>query len=311
MIFDQAFFDEHQGTLLGYLNSPVGAVVRRSLWVPDRRPLIKVTPESYHVLLPDGRVRAILHATNQHAQALQKNYRYMWEVLHWWDLRIANRLLPAWNVGFDSYSSQPDGTAGVDTYLHSGSPTTNNGTDTSLRIGEHSAATAVFRTLIKFNFSSVTPPVVTSSIVFSMWLYANEASVSGTFPLYRQKRDWVEDQATWNIWKTSNNWATAGGFDASDCEQTAVATGITLAAAEGAGEKQWTGWTTTSLDAMINGTFTNNGFMGKATTEVDNGHVFRSSDYTTAGERPKLAFTYVPAISIPVIMHQLRQQGIS
>ena len=297
MKFNSDFFVENQDTLLKCLNSPIGWVIRNGLWVEDKHNLIvKITPDSVHRRLPDGRIRVNLFTTDQHAQAIRKNCKPIWDALHWWDLRFANKFMPAWNAGFDSYSSQPDGTAGLDTWIQSSAPTTNQGTATQIIVGESDAAAATYRSLIKFDFTSITPPVTTSSVVFSLWQFAESSSNTRTFQIYRQLRDWVETQATWNIWKTSNNWATAGGFDAADCEQTGIAS-LSLSSTEAAGEKQWTNWTTASLDAMINGSFTNNGFMVKADTELNDAHNFRSSDYATAGNRPKLAFTYTPVTS--------------
>lgn len=247
-------------------------------------------PDAAHFLLPDGQIKVILYSNKQYAQALHRNYKPLWEMLHWWDMRLANRFIPAWNAGFDTYSSQPDGTAGLDTYIQNNAATTNNDGDTRLFVGEFNSAASVLRTLIKFDFSTITPPVVTSSVIFSLWVDTDVSSNARDFKIYRQKRDWVENQATWNIWKTSNNWSTAGGFHSDDCEQTEISS-RSMTATE-TGEKQWTSWTTTLLDEMINGAFTNNGFLIKADTEVDDGYAFRSSDHATAGERPKLVINY-------------------
>lgn len=288
-MFDLDFFREHQNPLLDVLNSSLGGAVRRSLWIPDRRHrIVMLTPNAAHVLLPDGQYRAILYSNPQYGQALWRNYKPLWEALHWWDMRWANRFMPAWNAGFDTYSSQPDGTAGLDTTISSSAPTTNYGTSTGTYVGESGGN--IDRTLIKFNFSSITPPVSVSVATLSLWLYDDLSSNARSFRVYRQKRDWVESEATWNIWKTSNNWSTAGGFHTDDCEQTDIGS-RSMSSSESAGEKQWT-LTNAALAEMINGTFTNKGFLMKADTESADSYGFRTSDYGTAGERPKLVMTY-------------------
>lgn len=295
-MFNADFFHEHQKALLGFLNSNIGGAVRRSLWIPEYKNLVvKLSPNAAHVILPNGSVKAVLYSNKQYSQALHRNYKPLWEALHWWDMKLANKFLPAWNAGFDTYSSQPNDTAGLDNYIVQVLPTTNLGTNATLSVGEsNTGSNDTRRILIKFDFSSITPPVTTSSVVFSLWQFTRESSNARDFKIYRQKRDWSETQSTWNIWKTSNNWSAAGGFHADDCEQTSIAS-LNLSATEAAGQKQWTGWTTSSVDEMINGSWTNNGFMIKADTELNDAQFFRSSDYATAGERPKLEITYLPS----------------
>lgn len=298
-MFDKFFFTERQEVLLRALNHPLGGwAMRRGMWIPDRRnEIVKVTPESVHVLLPDGRICATIYSNKQFAQALNRNYKPLWEVLHWWDMRIANRLFPAWNAGLDTYSSQPDGTGGLDNYIVSDVATTNLGTSATLSCGESNTGASTRRILIKFDFSSITAPVLVGNAALSLWQFSEESSNARDFKIYRQKRDWVETQSTWNIWKTSNNWSTAGGFHSDDCEQTAICS-LNLGSAEGAGEKQWREWTLTSLDDMISGAWTNNGFMIKADTESNDAQFFRSSDYGTAGERPRMLMFYAPLVGI-------------
>lgn len=185
-----------------------------------------------------------------------------------------------------TYTLQPDGTAGLDTYLQSSTPTTNRGGNTVFYVGELTSGADTLRTLIKFDLSGIPASEVCTSATLSLWHTLNDASNTRTMRVYRQLRDWVETQATWNIWKTSNNWATAGGFNAADCEQTDIGS-RSFVAAEANGEKQWT-LTASKIEEMYDGAFTNNGFMIKNDTEANDAHEFRSSDSGTAGERPKL-----------------------
>jgi hypothetical protein len=292
MVFDRHFFSEHQKPLLSYINSPISRLIRRGMQIDDvHNPIIKITPKSVHALLPDGQTRTTIYSNPQYAQALHKSYKPIWEAMHFWDMRFANRFMPAYNLGFDTYTSQPDSTAGLDTTISSSTPTTNYGTTALTYIGH--AGTNTDRTLIKMDLSSIPSGNVGSAATFSLWLFDDLSSNVRDFRIYRTKRDWVEAQATWNIWKTSNSWSTAGGFHADDCEQTDIGS-RSMTATESVGEKQWT-MTVSALQEMWNGTFTNNGFLFKADTESSDSYGFRASDYATAGERPKLVITHASA----------------
>jgi hypothetical protein len=186
---------------------------------------------------------------------------------------------------------QPDPTAGLDTFIKKDDANSNNGTSTALWIGSVST-TGVYRTLIKFSLTGIPSGAMITSA--SLMLYMNEAhsNVSNTCKVYRQKRAWTEAGATWNKYDGENSWGTAGGFGEADCEQTEIGS-----AAYTSGEAA--GWKTMALTAakiqeMIDGTFTNNGFLLKMVTEDSSYYSHRSSDYTTdTSLRPKLVIEYV------------------
>lgn len=274
-------------TFLPYLNSSLGFLFRRALCIPDfKHHVVKLTPEACHLHLGGDQYRAILYANRQFMQAAYSNLDWFMRSLHHWD-KIA---YPALNMGFDTYTSQPDETSGIDTTLDDSNPTTNYGTGAGLGAGESNASTSVYRSLIKFDFSSISWLAVINSATLSIWLFANAASNTRTCRVYRQKRAWVETQATWNVYSTGNSWQTAGGFGPNDCEQTDIGS-RSLAAAESSGEKQWT-LTASAVEAMVNGGWTNNGFLLKNDYEVNDQHSFRASAYTTSSERPKLVMDY-------------------
>jgi hypothetical protein len=190
-----------------------------------------------------------------------------------------------------TYTSQPDETNGVDTFIDSAFPTTNFVTAADVRAGEDNTSGAeVCRILIKFDLSSIPADAIVSSAVLSLWQSSERSGNTRTFRVFRQKRDWVESQATWNIYKTSNNWQTAGGFGADDCEQTDIGS-LSMTGTEGAGEKQFN-LTASAIQEMISGAFVNNGFLIKTDTESDDMQLFRSATDGTSSLRPKLTVTY-------------------
>lgn len=80
-----------------------------------------------------------------------------------------------------------------------------------------------------------------------------------------------------------------------DCEQTDIGN-LAFAGDEAVGEKQWA-LTASEIQEMISGgVWTNNGFLIKADTESDDMQLFRSSDYATAGERPKISVDFTPPL---------------
>jgi hypothetical protein len=168
----------------------------------------------------------------------------------------------------------------------------NSGTSPQAHIGNGGAGTGIQRQLIKFDLSSIPSNAIVTSAVLSLWLYYDQANQVSTVTCYRQLKAWVESQATWNIWKTGSNWTTAGGFDAADCEQAGIGS-RNMTASESAGEKQWV-LNPSKVQEWISGTLTNNGLLMKSEAETDRDYyAYRSSDYTTAEQRPKLVIEYL------------------
>ena len=65
--------------------------------------------------------------------------------------------------------------------------------------------------LQRFDLSSLpTGSVHRATLSIYEWQRGHQHNL--VFSRIRSARDWVENQATWNIWKTSNNWTTAGAL---------------------------------------------------------------------------------------------------
>lgn len=185
---------------------------------------------------------------------------------------------------------QPDGTAGVDTSITSGAPTTNNGTATTLNLGDRNDQVNARRVLIKFDLSTLPSDATITSAVLSLFCITDFSSNARTYRVYRLKRAWVESQATWNIYSTGNNWSTAGGFHVDDCEQTDIGSRAFSATETLNQFKDFALTPTTKADLDLG-----NGWLIKADTETDDGYNFDSSDGATAGQRPKLVIEYTEA----------------
>jgi RHS repeat-associated protein len=124
-------------------------------------------------------------------------------------------------------------------------------------------------------------------------MYNEVSTKDRTLRVYRLLRTWDEASATWNQASSGANWQTAGADGSTDRESTAIGSRA-FASNESTGEKQF------SLDAAkvqewISGGLENRGMIVIADTERDDQYYFRSSDYTTASQRPKLVIVYTLA----------------
>ena len=207
---------------------------------------------------------------------------------------------------------QPDATAGKDTIMLSDGPTYNYGTHSIVSIGERIDTASVRRALVAFDLSTV--PASFTSATLSLYCTLDLSTEARTYRIYRQKRAWVEGTrasvvdnpptgATWNRYDTTNNWATAGGFGADDCEQTAIGT-RDFTASETLNEFKDFAFTPTTKDDLDLG----NGWLIKADTETNDCYVFVSSDGATASERPKLVVEYTTGVATRQFMFYQRQR---
>lgn len=201
-----------------------------------------------------------------------------------------------------SINLQPDATDGVDTMLQDAGGATNNaGVLANVDVGKDNVGgfLRVRRTLIKFNLTTLPADAIVGAATLSLYLTTDWCTSGQTFSVYRQKRAWVEGTradindapptgATWARYDTVNNWTTAGGFHADDCEQVSIGDRA-MGAAEALNEfKAWTlsPTTKTALDL-------GNGWMVKCVGEGNaSGYRFNSSDHAAANTRPKLDITY-------------------
>lgn len=193
-----------------------------------------------------------------------------------------------------TYTSQPDGTAGLDTFLRSSTPTTNNSTQTGMYTGEINGDAYEDVILLKFDFSSIPTGAVITSATLSLWHFIKATANNANIKIYRCLRDWVEAQATWNIFATSNNWGTAGAKNAStDVDSVNMLGSLDFVVAETFAEKQWS-LNVTEMTKFFNGTYPNYGFVitPNLASNSNNQYGFRSSDYSVANERPKLVMDY-------------------
>jgi hypothetical protein len=179
-----------------------------------------------------------------------------------------------------------DATTYKDTDISLSSPTTNYGSDTTFYTGNYDSGTSTDRTLIQFAVSSIPGDPVLDTVTFSIYVTADYCGYARTVRVYRLKRDWVESQATWNIYSTGNSWQTAGAAGADDRESTDIGSRA-FSESESSGYKDFT-LTPTSKSALDLGY----GWIVKTDTESLDMYEYASSDNATTSRRPKLVVVY-------------------
>mgnify|MGYP001408383187 CR=1 FL=1 len=118
--------------------------------------------------------------------------------------------------------------SGKDNTLEENSATNNWGSLTFIRIGTYSGFTK--RGIIDMSLSALPSGCVISTATLSLYWFSHgtwDSPAGETITVYKIRRaDWVEAEATWNIYKTSNNWGTAGCANtANDIDTSITGTG--------------------------------------------------------------------------------------
>lgn len=183
--------------------------------------------------------------------------------------------------------SQPDETAGKDTSLHSGAPTTNYGTTDQLYTGSYDGSN--FEHLIQPDFSSIPSTATVTSA--TMRLVVRIACLAASRTIYWRAilQPWTESEATWNIRSTGNNWTTAGCRSDGNDRQAATMGTATIASTDTPG----TTYDDIALDTAVaqdwvDGSLTNNGMVGQDSADsagATASHYYASAA-STADDRP-------------------------
>lgn len=179
---------------------------------------------------------------------------------------------PAW-----AESIQPNATIGKDSYIVSGSPNTNYGTDTTMYVVADTR-----RSVIQFDLSGL-PAGITNVTSANLTLFlTNFGSGTPYVAVYRITRDWTETGVTWNNATASQAWTTAGGdFSATEWANISLS-----------GTGYYTFPITQLVNATVNGTYANQGWMLRSTITGTGTNQFASSDNTNSTRWPELDIAY-------------------
>lgn len=179
-------------------------------------------------------------------------------------------------------------------FFDGNSPTSNYDFAPQLDVGEYNAGSEKRRSLVGFTIPKRIKGCEVVSATFRIYLSTSALSSNNrTIRAYRVKRAWVENQCTWNIYATGNNWGTAGCSNTtSDRDSTAIGTRA-YSASEAAGYKDFT-LTASLVQGWLDETFANNGIILISDSEVDDMQRHQGS---TDANPPQLVINYKPTAS--------------
>lgn len=201
--------------------------------------------------------------------------------------------VPTNSPGVQTLILQPNGATGIDAYMLNTSATSNYGNATDMGVGENNdTANKYAHGLIKFDLSSLPANATIVSATLSLWTSGDLSNTNRTIQVYRLKTPFVEGQVNWNRSASGVNWQVAGAKGAKDKETNAIGSVLILANESLNTEKQ-IGLDPAKIQELVNGTYTNNGFILIADTELDDRFNYKTSDTSNAVQRPKLVIQYV------------------
>lgn len=114
MLFDQAWFLRHQRALLATLNAPIiGGELRAALAIRRHDVgaewrMVGLLPHAYAVRRADGSITADFRTHPKYAKRLYHEWLPLWRAMHAWDRFVAEPLIPAFDLGFNSLPFFPD-----------------------------------------------------------------------------------------------------------------------------------------------------------------------------------------------------------
>lgn len=184
-----------------------------------------------------------------------------------------------------------------DTFIRQDTATTNNDASVALLIGEmNSGVGRITRGLIKIDWSLVPANKLLISQELLLTPTADLADNASAINAHRILRDTNSAQATYNIWKTSNNWGTAGCKNSTTDYDGAKPLGIGSIIASPTLNVQLTAFTFTDMDEMnklYDGTYTDNGIVLFTTAELNDCIQYASQNHATPSFRPVVRTTYI------------------
>lgn len=171
-----------------------------------------------------------------------------------------------------------------DTTLHSWFPFTNYGESTNLALRSGDISTA----LLKFDLSPLPGDALVAQATLRLYVLSYQDQHNLTIAAYSVNRPWSEREATWNLATKTTSWSVPG------CNGVpADRAGTGSDPVEISGGDKWVVLDVTDLvQAWIEGTASNNGFVIKTMPGVSVERRLASSEYPNTALRPVLQVVY-------------------
>ncbi len=213
---------------------------------------------------------------------------------------IAVLVLPHYGAAASFVLGAGSGSEADATYINEAATSGNYGSNTRLWLGGTSSGNDAYLLL---NWPALKDSLVNRTVdACSLFVkpQATVDNVDGLFACYRIRsgRDWVETQATWSDFKTSNSWSAAGAKSTvSDIHSNPVDAKVESQFVNGV----YTAFDITSIARQWDGVDSANcrgvvlkQFGGTDQTQID----LASDDNATTGNRPKIKVVYHDGIDV-------------
>ena len=177
-----------------------------------------------------------------------------------------------------------------DTFLSEGLPSSNYGGSTFIQVRNWNED--IRRIILEFDISSLPSGATINSATLSLNYYAYDVTDPNGYTIWAYKlsrTDWVESEATWQRYKSGSNWTSGGG----DYVTSSPAGGSTTFPSS-------YGWMSWNVLAIVQDAYNASRaaeILLKFSSETAEGASsslasFRSKEYATSADRPKLVIDY-------------------
>lgn len=183
----------------------------------------------------------------------------------------------------------------ADVHMDNGLPTANRDT-LNVQVGESNVGSNVRRSLIKPDLSSIAAGQIISACTLKLIVFADASDNARTMYAYRLKQNWVEAQATWNVYSTGNNWQTAGAIGANDIDATAIGSAA-VPASMSPGDTLSIGIDPAVVQDWLDGVLSNYGVLLKVDTESNDLFSYYDSENATPSNRPVWDITHASPVT--------------
>jgi len=198
-----------------------------------------------------------------------------------------------------------------DNHMDSLNPGLNNDASVTIATGEHFGGGTVWRTLMKFDLTSIPPGSQIASATLTLVLVSDYSNNARTLRVYRCRRNWSRLNSCWTNYDAALPWATAGADGALDREATDIGN-IALGPAEAVPITKVITLSTIGIQTVVDGAFVNNGFVLRMDTENDDAYWEASLEAVAPGNRPLLTIVWTPPLGrLPAYIVDGLQGGVT
>lgn len=199
----------------------------------------------------------------------------------------------------------------IDNQIDNNNPGTNNGLAGDCAVGNFFGGEYIWNMLLSFTGLSNIPSGATiSASTVSLYRQNGMGIDPETIVLHQLRRNWSETESTYQSYTTGNNWGTAGAFNTTSDIYSANLCSADVAETDG-----YKNFTAQGLidfvQGVSGGTISNYGY-NLIMTYTGDGYKIFTTTQGADGQRPSQSVTYTEGggVSIPVIINNMRQQGV-